>query len=56
MCSARACPIFGTRRFDVHRKQTFMNPQANRSEFCFVMQPLRMQGFTGSTVAPAALF
>ncbi len=29
---------------------------ANRSEFCFVMQPLRMQGFTGSTVAPAALF
>lgn len=29
---------------------------ASRSEFCFVMQPLRMQGFTGSTVAPAALF
>lgn len=29
---------------------------AERSEFCFVMQPLRAQGFTGSTVAPAALF
>ena len=23
-------PFFGTRRFDVHLKQTFMNPQANR--------------------------
>ncbi len=29
---------------------------SGRSEFCFVMQPLRMRGFTGSTVAPAALF
>jgi kynurenine formamidase len=29
---------------------------ANRSEFCFVMQPLRARGFTGSTVAPAAMF
>lgn len=29
---------------------------AGRSEFCFVMQPLRMRGFTGSTVAPAAMF
>jgi kynurenine formamidase len=27
-----------------------------RSEFCFIMQPLRMRGFTGSTVAPAAMF
>lgn len=25
-----AMPFFGTRRFDVHLKQTFMNPQANR--------------------------
>src|SRR5213083_2773462 len=23
-------PFFGTRRFDVHTKRTFMNPQANR--------------------------
>jgi len=29
---------------------------SGRSEFCFVMQPLRLRGFTGSTVAPAALF
>lgn len=29
---------------------------SGRSEFCFVMQPLRMRGFTGSTVAPAAMF
>jgi kynurenine formamidase len=29
---------------------------ANRSEFCFLMQPLRMRGFTGSTVAPAAMW
>ncbi|MBB3897611.1 cyclase family protein [Roseococcus suduntuyensis] len=29
---------------------------AGRSEFCFVMQPLRARGFTGSTVAPAAMF
>jgi kynurenine formamidase len=27
-----------------------------RSEFCFMMQPLRAQGFSGSTVTPAALF
>jgi kynurenine formamidase len=25
-----AMPFFGTRRFDVHTKRTFMNPQANR--------------------------
>ena len=24
-------------------------------EFAFVMQPLKMQGFTGSTVAPVAI-
>jgi kynurenine formamidase len=29
---------------------------SGRSEFCFVMQPLRMRGFSGSTVAPAAMF
>jgi len=29
---------------------------SGRSEFCFMMQPLRMQGFSGSTVAPSALF
>ncbi len=29
---------------------------AGRSEFCFMMQPLRARGFTGSTVAPAAMF
>ncbi len=29
---------------------------AGRSEFCFVLQPLRMRGFSGSTVAPAAMF
>jgi len=29
---------------------------AGRSEFCFVMQPLRARGFSGSTVAPAAMF
>ncbi len=29
---------------------------SGRSEFCFVMQPLRMRGFSGSTVAPAAIF
>ncbi len=29
---------------------------AGRSEFCFIMQPLRMRGFTGSTVAPSAMF
>src|SRR5262245_24721969 len=23
-------PIFGTRRFDLHTKRTFMNPQSNR--------------------------
>jgi kynurenine formamidase len=27
----------------------------NVSEFAFVMQPLKLQGATGSTVAPAAL-
>ncbi|SDC96598.1 cyclase family protein [Belnapia rosea] len=27
---SEAMPFFGTRRFDVHLKQTFMNPQANR--------------------------
>src|SRR5436309_13401955 len=25
-----AMPFFGTRRFDVHTKRTFMNPQSNR--------------------------
>jgi kynurenine formamidase len=29
---------------------------SGRNEFCFMMQPLRAQGFTGSTVSPAALF
>ena len=29
---------------------------SGRNEFCFMMQPLRMQGFSGSTVAPSALF
>jgi kynurenine formamidase len=29
---------------------------SGRSEFCFMMQPLRMRGFTGSTVAPAAMY
>ena len=27
----------------------------NVSEFAFVMQPLKLQGATGSTVAPAAI-
>lgn len=27
---AQTMPFFGTRRFDVHLKRTFMNPQANR--------------------------
>jgi hypothetical protein len=27
----------------------------NVSEFAFMMQPLKLQGATGSTVAPAAL-
>jgi type I restriction enzyme R subunit len=29
---------------------------SGRNEFCFMMQPLRAQGFSGSTVSPAALF
>ncbi len=29
---------------------------SGRHEFCFMMQPLRMRGFSGSTVAPAAMF
>src|SRR3989337_736423 len=27
---AGSMPFFGTRRFDVHTKRTFMNPQSNR--------------------------
>ena len=29
---------------------------SGRNEFCFMMQPLRAQGFSGSTVSPAALY
>lgn len=29
---------------------------SGKNEFCFMMQPLRAQGFSGSTVSPAALF
>jgi hypothetical protein len=64
-------PIQTTRRFDVHTKRTFMNPQSNRrdsneelvvseigqvgTQFAFVMQPLKLKGGTGSTVAPIAI-
>lgn len=56
-------PLPATRRFQVHTKRTNMNPESNRrgsNEEIVIAeigqaQPLKIQGGTGSTVAPIAV-
>ena len=51
-------PIFGTRRFDVHTKRTFMNPQSNRrgsnEELVIPRSARSARSSTASPIRPSA--